>query len=153
MSKYIDPHSKEVIECNNHGTNCKFCKKPITLQIASSYDLGDPLKLIPLACCNECADLRKLRRRIERKVQLVCAAIQVAGSNATDGLLSKSRESLTILTKDYARVISNLYGMDGMAWDEECVNLLMDKPEKWHLIIEELWKLFRDTQKYQTTKG
>ena len=134
-----------------HALNCKFCQKPITVEIDDTYaELGDQLKLLPLACCNNCADIRNLRSKLERKIQAVCTLVHMAGNHATTELINKSRNTLIGLTKDYARMISQWHHMDGMAWDEECVNLLIDKPDKWNLIIGELWKLFRDSQRQRT---
>lgn len=130
-----------------HATHCQFCKMPITVEADDSYAaLGDPFKLLPLAACNQCADLRVSRRRIEAKVRFLSRVIQMAGNNATDTLLKSSRETLTKLTQDYAKMIARWNKLEGMAWDEECVNQIMDHPERWGDILSQLWKTFRQSQ-------
>ena len=44
-------------------------------------------------------------------------------------------------------MISRWNNSDGMAWDEECVNLLLEKPTKWNVIIGELWKMYETVRR------
>lgn len=130
-----------------HATSCQFCKLPITLEIEDGYaGLGDPHKLIPMASCNHCADLRVCRRTLEGKLRTVCRVIQMSGQNATDTLKSNTKKSLTRLTQDYAKMIARWHRLEGMAWDEECVNQLMEHPEQWGEIVSQLWKTFKHSR-------
>lgn len=129
-----------------HATHCKFCKIPITVEIDDGYEKhGDPYKLLPMACCNECADVRVLRRSITRKIQFTCRILQMAGTNATDEMISKSRKALTSLTQAYAKMISRWNKTEGMAWDEEIVNQLIEQPDQWGVIITQMWKMYKDS--------
>lgn len=131
-----------------HATHCKFCKAPITVEIDDEYSkLSDPYKLIPMAVCSPCSDIRVLRRKLERKVQIVCRVFQMAGKNATDELSEKTKKSLTALTQDYASMICRWHKLEGMAWDEECVSQLMEHPERWGEILGHLWKMFRQSRR------
>ena len=119
------------------GTHCKFCKKPITLEIDENYDaLGDPQKLIPMACCNYCADIRELRRKLERKVQVVCTMLELAGKSSE----AKSREALVRLTKDYATMISKWTGKVNR-WDEAVVDALLKDPHHFGDPLTRMWKI------------
>lgn len=130
-----------------HATNCKFCKAPITLTIDDSYPLlRDPNKLLPLSACNSCADARVWRRKLENKIRFACRVLSVSGKHATTELLAKSRSSLTKLSQDYARMIAQWNKMQGMSWDEECVEQLMEHPDQWPDILSTMWKTFDETQ-------
>lgn len=132
----------------NHATNCKFCKMPITVEIDDAYaELGDPYKLLPMACCNRCADLRLTRGVLEGKIKHACLGLFQKKGMASREVVTRTREVLTKLTQGYATMIARWNHKEGMAWDEECVNMMMDKPEYWHKILAELWNLFRDSHR------
>lgn len=132
-----------------HATNCKFCKKPITIEIDDEYSkLGDPLKIIGLAACNRCADLRVEKRNLEAKIRFTCMMRAASLKKPSETQDQKARGVLESLTKKYANMIARWHHKDGMAWDEECVNLLMEKPAQWGIIIGELWKLYNDWEKH-----
>ena len=120
---------------------CKFCKKPITLEIADSYT-HDHLKLIPLACCNACADNRIERRSVERKIQLVVTCLALAGSNKTEKLVETSRAQITKLTKAYAHLIAKWHRMEGELWEPYIVDQIMERPEQWGDTIGHMWRSF-----------
>lgn len=126
------------------GTTCQFCKKPITLEIADSYDeVSDPHKLIPLACCNHCADIRVERRSLEAKIKFICKMRLLDSSRATKAY-EKDRSALEKLLKQYAHLIARWHFMDGMSWDEAALDLIMDKPAHWFDILGTLWRIFKD---------
>jgi hypothetical protein len=129
------------------GTNCKFCKRPISVEIADDYAaMGDPHKLIPMAACNPCADNRVEKRRIEKRVQYVARTVELAGTRDAQ---TNARPPLIKLTQDYARLIARWHGRDGMAWDQECVELILDKPREWGAVLSGLWKLFKTSTQNQ----
>lgn len=131
------------------GTSCKFCHRPVTIQIDDSYDEhGDIHKLIPMCSCNRCADLRVARRVLWYKLLRVCRNLQMLGQSDT-----KERETyrkiLIILTKNYAQLIARWNGMEGMVWEEEVVNAIMAKPMDWPDIVNRLWRMFKLWQEQQ----
>lgn len=131
-----------------HATTCKFCHMPITVEINDSYDPElDPRNLLPLAACNWCADVRVSRRGIEAALSRVCRNFQMLGSTPTSEQRTKAADTLTNLTQAYARMIARWHHHEGCAWDQECVNLLMDRPDKWTEIISVLWSMYRDWAK------
>jgi hypothetical protein len=134
----------------NHATNCKFCKRPITVEIDDSYaGLGDPYKILPLAACNRCADLRVERRRLEERVQRVCNNL-IFSAGSSSALKTSTRTILTKLTKSYASLIARWHEMDGMSWDEEVVNQIMDHPENWGEVLGRLWRMFKQSELFKT---
>lgn len=134
-----------------HATNCKFCKRPITVEIDEAYAaLGDPFKLLPLACCNACADNRVSRRKLERKIQLVVTCLSLAGSNKTENLMQTSREQLTKLTRYYADMIARYHHMDGQLWEPSIVEQIIEKPDAWGETLSRMWLAFRQWQEQQS---
>ena len=135
----------------NHATHCKFCKIPITLEIADNYSPEfDPHKLIPMAACNSCADARVQRHAIEGKIGRVCAHYQMLSVTQRTEKRESTAMALTKLTQDYATMISKWHKMQGRCWHEDCVQLLLDKPDKWTIILHTLWELFMDWKKERT---
>lgn len=127
-----------------YATNCKFCKKPITLEVDDDYHkMGDPHNLIPGAACNSCADVRELRRRLTDKINSMSAFFQrlYRSMNETDKLAA--RERLEKILKKYANVIARLHGKDGMAWDDAFVEEFLKHPELCNEIVSRMWKVYR----------
>lgn len=126
-----------------YPTTCKFCQQPLSIEVDDSYPADeDPAKLLPLAACNRCADARVAKYTIEGKIRRVCAWWAAAGKKADP---SGTRHTLTKLTQDYAKMICRWHDREGMAWDEEIVNLLMDKPEEWSAILGSMWRFYRQS--------
>ena len=137
----------------NYSTTCKFCKLPITVEVAPDYSIEhDPNKLLPLACCNLCADVRVAKRLLEAKLSKVMRTYQLLGSEPKPDRRNKTEAALTKLTQEYARNISKWHKRQGCVWDAECVNMMLDKPERWPEILSVLWKLYRDWEKEQDAK-
>jgi hypothetical protein len=129
------------------GTTCKFCKTPITLSIDDAYDaISDPQKIIPLACCNRCADLRVEKRKLESQIQHVCTLFRLSPKKYDSDTITKTKGALTRLTQDYAKMICRWNRMEGMAWEESVVEQLIEHPESWADVIGRLWKVFKATQ-------
>lgn len=134
-----------------YGTTCKFCKKPITIEIDDSYDvLGDPQKLIPLAACNHCADVRVKRRNLESALQRQCSAIQLLNSAGVK-VPEKARKNLTYLAQQYAKMIADWNHTKDTAWDDAIVDALLQKPQDWGNIIARLWKMQGDWKQRQSS--
>lgn len=133
-----------------YATHCKFCKKPITIQIDDSYDaLGDPLKILPLAACNACADLRVLRRNLEKTIATICNRLIFSSGKADAAVLQKSRTALTHWTKEYAKMVAQFHGTDGSCWDEAIVETILESPNQWGEVLGRLWTMYRQWAKEQ----
>lgn len=128
--------------CNAHQTTCKFCKKPIEIWVDAIYDtIGDPLKLLPLAACDRCADLRERRRKLEEMIKRTCERMTMKKGEELDKFKSAARITLTTLTKSYSRLAADWCRSNMPLWDEECVNAIMDSPKRWNMALEILWKM------------
>lgn len=128
----------------NHAINCKFCKKPITVEIDNAYaELGDPYKLLSLACCNHCADLRVERRRLTEKIARICRKVELCRSEDSR---AEFRVVLEKLTQRYANLIARFHDKERMAWDEAVVDTLMDNPKEWGSVVSQMWKHYRETK-------
>ena len=128
----------------NHATTCKFCKKPLVISVDDDYaQVGDPFKLLPLAACNRCADMRVKKTSLEEAIGKVCFQVRSLGQNITADQTAKSKATLEILTRAYSRMVANYINATYPAWDMECVNLLVDQPDHWPRIVGQLWKMYK----------
>lgn len=135
------------------ATNCKFCKKPITLTIDDNYDaIGDPLKLLPLASCNHCADLRVARRSLEKKLSVICNEMIFSSKKADAASKERSRTALTHWTKEYSKLIARWNNSEGMLWDEEVVNQMLEHPETCNEVLSRLWTMFNQWHRAEKEK-
>ncbi len=126
-----------------HSTACKFCNKTLLIEIDDSYSIEhDPLKILCYAACNRCADLRVRRRKLEDSIESVAMTIVQAPARAIESASNKARPMLTKLTQSYARMVAEWVRSGQMAWDEEVVNMIIEKPHKWSTILQQLWKLY-----------
>lgn len=126
-----------------HATHCQFCKIPITVEIDDSYsELGDPYKIVRMAACNRCADLRVTRRNLERLMGRQCSALCLLRSSKTKEP-TEIRSNLERLTQDYARMIARWNHLDGMAWEPAIVEAILEDPHHWGDIASRMWKMCR----------
>ena len=127
-----------------HALHCKFCKKPITVEIDDAYlELGDPYKLLPMALCNHCADLRVRKRQIEARVKSVAMLLIQCGDKVPESVCQVATGRLHTQTQDYAKLIADWHNMSGMAWDEGIPGLILSKPDRWADILAGCWKHFK----------
>lgn len=131
----------------NHATKCKFCGREMVVQIADDYPSADPFKLLRLAACNRCADLRVKKRVLEESLCRTCNTVQFASQSNKNAAIEKARPLLDTLTRKYASLVADWHNMSGYLWDEEFVNLLTEKPDRVWTILGHYWKTFRATQK------
>ena len=132
-----------------HSTSCKFCHRPITVEIDDDYaSLGDPFKIIPLASCDHCADLRVERRGLEFRLARASSIVSLLPVGE-----AKKREAMRAilerLTRAYAKLIARWHRMDGELWEPGIVDQIMDNPLKWGNTIGHMWRAFKDWQRSQ----
>ena len=126
-----------------HACTCKFCQTPITVSVDDDYaKLGDPYKILKLATCNFCADIRVERRRLDERIARCCRNLSLLPEGE-----SKARDKLKLamekLTKHYAELVCRWHHAQGSMWEEEILNSILDKPLEWPHIIGRLWTMFR----------
>lgn len=130
----------------NYSTSCKFCKRPITVEVDDDYaKLGDPYKILPLACCNHCGDVRVMKRNLEDQLKAQCYSIQLLKS-AKVPIPDKAKSNLELLTKEYATMVSKWNFSEGMLWDEGIVDALCANPQGWGNIIGRIWRIHKNWQ-------
>lgn len=134
-----------------HLHHCKFCRCEVILEIDDSYNIADPLKLFAFAACNRCADVREERGLIEHKILKVClgfAQLGKAGQSERDAV----RATLVRLTHSYAKMVAKWHNLSGELWDEQFVDMLMEKPKEFGKVLSQYWRTFRISQKAQLEK-
>lgn len=113
-----------------HQCKCRLCLKPLTVEVDDSYgEHGDPFKLLPMATCNRCFDLRETRIRIESQVARASRML-IMQPKMDASIRNKIRDSLRIATQAYARYVADLNNSKVMAWNEDFVDLIMEKPDR-----------------------
>lgn len=129
-----------------HATTCKFCHIPITLEIDDEYAaLGDPYKLLRLACCNRCSDVRERKRILEDKIRKSAMALTSIRKPSQE-VLETNRKNLNRLYRQYAENIARWHNCDGMAWDDAVTDFVMEHPGKWAEALSRLWQMFKQWQ-------
>lgn len=121
---------------------CRICSKPMFLHWPTSYDLTDPMALIPMATCNHCHDLRQQRLSLESDLYHLCHLVEFKKLSADQR--SKVLEKLTVLTQTYADVIASTFKKTSL-WHQEFPKLLLDHPAKCSLILSKYLKDVRNT--------
>lgn len=117
---------------------CKMCGRE---GLAHASDDGDPgwnATLAKMLVCNRCADYRQGRRKWGEAIASVCA--QIRGAQLTKGLSNEAedeaRKQLKDFSQSYAHVACKYHHCQDI-WEEEFVNLLVDKPDLcWRILRE-----------------
>lgn len=135
----------------NQPTTCKFCKKPIILTIDDAYaELGDPSKLIPMAACNRCADLRIRRRSIEEAIKRSVFPL-LTPSKTREANEQKAREELIILTKKYTALIAEWTDAADPWWDIDIIDSIIANPAHWTSFLGQCWKMYQPASQVSAT--
>lgn len=121
---------------------CKFCKRPLELKVDDDYAAtGDPFKLVRLASCNRCADLRTRQRRIEKSIETLSGSLLCHPSNEER---VTTREGLCRTTKSLLKIACEWYHAEGVAWEEAIVDQIMTHPEKLSVVTARIWQMARN---------
>lgn len=135
----------------NHATTCKFCRIPITVTINDEYaKLGDPYKLLPLASCNRCADLRQQRRSLEDRFRRASRIVSLCGSDSDQRQTMKG--VLQRLCVAYADLVIRWKRVSPMDQDtikamaDDAVNGILDKPDALNVVLNTFWQLIKQEE-------
>ena len=102
------------------------------LEIDDAYDAEhDASKLIPMATCNPCFDLRKRLQKMEDAIKVICHGISL--STVDQG---KAGEALFILAKKFSVYCSDMLQRQHTADAGALGRKLIEKPGNW-------WKTLR----------
>lgn len=126
----------------NHAATCKICHKPLVIQVADDY-VGDPLKILPMATCNRCYDLRERRIRLEEALFKTCYGL-VANPKAKDSVRGAIHATLVELTKKYSQWFGEANNLSGHLWEEQFVDMLMAKPNETSRVLSEYRRVFSE---------
>lgn len=136
-----------------HALHCKFCQKPISVTVDDDYaKLGDPYKILPLACCNRCGDLREQRRALTDRVRRAANAFG-AIHHPSENTVESARKGIGGLCKKYAELIAEWHNKDGCCWDEAVVETILANPNQWGEVLGRLWTMYRQWAKEQETQA
>jgi hypothetical protein len=124
-------------------SKCKFCHKPLVLEVDDAYDeLADPHHLIPLSACNRCADFRQRRRELVEGIRSVCLDIARAPGRMQNRLKEEIKEPLALLLKKYLKLANTWHGADA-AWDQALIEQTLLDPQKYLDVLERIWNTTR----------
>jgi hypothetical protein len=119
-----------------HVGRCKICKCELRLQIADGYDAEhDPSKLIRMATCDRCFDLRARQIRLEDAIKVVCHnLVHVAMSG--DGKF-RAKELLLKLTQRFSQWCADMLNRQHAANSVSLAEKILTHPPGW-------WRCLRD---------
>lgn len=123
---------------------CKFCGKAISVEIDDGYSkLGDPFKLMRMASCNPCADMRTKKRDLEFQITALCRHLIFCQGKNRDNEVNHKRDLMFRLTKDYATVVAQWEKAKTVVWDAEFPEQLLNNPENIRTIVGKYWETVR----------
>lgn len=106
---------------------CRICGTRLMLQIDDAYDIEhDASKLIPMATCNPCFDLRKRLQKLEDAIKLTCHDLSL---NTIDK--GKAVEALAILAKKFSGYCADMLQRQHTADVGALGRGLVEQPGNW----------------------
>lgn len=127
-----------------HFTQCKICRKPLVIVVDDDYmALGDPHKLIPMACHNHCHDNVAMHMRLLDGFSRVCMDLHYILTRNPEHNCDSHRPAITKLTKAYAAWMSKSHNLNGSDWNEEFVNIIIERPGQWAKVLDSYRKNWR----------
>lgn len=130
-------------------TECRYCHKPLEIEVDDAYaglasaegvgPLGDPMRLIKLASCSECAALRVERRELEEQIAQ-CANLLFC----LDDRDSRQREQLSkilgLLTDAYQNLITKWLNVEALHWESDPKQAIVRNPRESEKVLKQLWQ-------------
>lgn len=117
---------------------CKFCRKPGVARYNPEF-VHKIEGWVKMLTCNPCADYHARRGQLEDQVwkaaHVLIAARRIGVKNLST-IEDNTRNRLDALTKQYANLVTNYYGLANF-WDQEFPSMIMDKPEKLNQIAKQ----------------
>lgn len=130
---------------------CKVCRNPVILVVDDAYmELGDPNNLIPMACHDPCAWKVLEHMKLLEGFAKVCMDLYWSIHVNEKTNREEWRENVTYLTKRYCEWMAKSNGMSGTDWQEDFVNMILERPGQWHKILDEYrkqWRINNDSKK------
>lgn len=120
-----------------HTIHCKFCGREC--EVEQDQDCPDEwaAKLLPMVCCNPCADFRSALTATGAEIHRTCLGyIQMKNSNkATPEKEGQFRRVLEVSTRRIADTVCRFYRLQPVVWDIDFVQQILEKPDKSWAII------------------
>lgn len=123
-------------------TKCKACKRDVVASADSACPEAWVKQLLPMVTCNYCFDLKLQKDKAVALIQAGCVQLFQASSRTTE-LVTKVRETLTAGTKLYGRFLAEFYKAKTSVWSVEFVDMLIENPGRWQLILSHYRTNFR----------
>jgi len=119
-----------------HVGKCKICKREVRLEIADGYDAEhDPSKLIRMATCNPCFDLRKRVMKIEDAIKSVCHSL--VWVKMGDAQKDRTKDLLRKLVRQFSQWCADTLHRQHTANAGALGDRILAKPTNW-------WRCLRD---------
>ena len=132
------------------AAHCKFCHCDLNLVVDDDYAaIGDRFKLIEIASCNRCHDLRVMRRNIGDGVKSICIIILNSDGAAQQTVRESLRGSLSTLLRSWMGLAEDWKHNEGPEFDEAALDGLLNDPRQYPDVLKRLW----DMVQYPGQKG
>jgi hypothetical protein len=119
----------------------------LRLEIDDDYDdVNDPNRLIPLAACNRCAELRVRRGKILYGVREGVLQIIRADRGDRAEVTEKLRPALRGLLQSYLRLARDWKRGELPEWDEAILDMLLFKPVDYGDVLRRAWETVKAPQ-------
>ena len=113
---------------------CKLCGHKSTVEVDDDLELFTIAQWKTILCCNRCADFLGEKRAVVEKINRVAGLLELKRKGfAAKVAESAIREKFDFHARKFAALVCHHFHKS-MVWDEEFVNLLMEKPENSHRI-------------------
>lgn len=109
---------------------CQICGTGLLLKIADDYPGGDPMKLVSMATCNRCYDLRDRRIKIEGNIKRICHRLSLG--KLDDGEKGRLLEMLKVLARKFSIWCADMLRRQHAANVGYLETVLIDHPEHWY---------------------
>lgn len=123
---------------------CKFCQVPLRLIVEPDYDLigKDPLKLLPLASCDRCANYRVRRRLLVNRLKHCCELL-ARGQVYEGEEMDEMTKTVEGMLKTFVHNLAYYRKVPEPDWDEALTAALMSKPERLGEVLSRVPTMFR----------
>lgn len=101
----------------------------IEVEVAEDYSkLKDPYKLLAMAACDRCSDLREERRRILGDIDKIIFRLAVLKGQELLKFIAQISEPLAYLTKEYCKLAARWNGLETEVFDQGAVDAILNLP-------------------------
>ncbi len=115
---------------------CKFCQKPLRLEIDERCPRADAEFWITLAACNRCADYQNAVARLAESMASICRALLIsrAGNTPKPEVQERYRTLLVDKTKHYAKAVCDHFHKMTV-WEPDFAQMIFDKPQQLDIVL------------------